>query len=150
MKTCDDKWDGKYRKVRVNVKRKDCSVFAQEGYFNPKPFSEFSKLEKQRHFLALALIENPSLQAPLSIPSNAISCEVNGFPCFLLLAKIPAEIIEKISGRKVEIFNLIFNEENDVVSFKERKSVYPNLRETMFTITVFSISLLVSTKAVLS
>ncbi len=114
----DDKRDGKYRKLKVKVKRKGCEVFAQAGYFNPKPFSKYSKLEKQWQFLELALIENPRFQAPLSLPSNAFSCEVNGFPSFLMLSKIPTENFDEISGKKVEIVNLIFNEENDVVSVK--------------------------------
>jgi hypothetical protein len=93
-------------------------VFAQEGYFNPKPFSKYSKLEKQYQFLELALIENSRFQAPLSLPSDALSCEVDGFPSFLLLSKIPAENFDEIAGKKVEIVNLVFNEENDVVSVK--------------------------------
>lgn len=114
----DEKWDGKYHKLKVKVKRKDCEVFAQEGYYNPKPFSKYSKLEKQWQFLELALIADPRFQAPLSFSSNAFSCEVDGFPCFLMITKIPEEKFEEISGEKVEIVNLIFNEQNDVVSLK--------------------------------
>lgn len=114
----DEKWDGKYHKLKVKVKRKGCEVFAQEGYFNPKPFSKYSKLEKQWHFLELALIENPRFQTPLSLPSNAFSCEVDGFPCFLMLSIIPAGNFDEIFGEKVEIVNLIFNDQNDVVSLK--------------------------------
>jgi VWFA-related protein len=114
----DEKRDGKYRKLKVKLKRKDCKVFAQEGYYNPKPFSKYSKLEKQYQFLELALIENPRFQAPLTLPSDALSCEVDGFPSFLMLSKIPVEYFDEISGKRVEIVNLVFNEENDVVSVK--------------------------------
>jgi VWFA-related protein len=31
----DDKWDGAFRKIKVEVGRPDCSVFSQKGYFNP-------------------------------------------------------------------------------------------------------------------
>lgn len=114
----DEKWDGKYSKLKVKVKRKDCEVFAQEGYFNPKPFSEYSKLEKQWHFLELALIENPKFQTPLPLPSKAFSCEIDGFPNLLMLSKVPAGNFDEIFGENVEIVNLIFNDQNDVVSLK--------------------------------
>ena len=48
------KWDGKYHKIQVKVNRKECSFYVQKGYYNPKPFSEFSELEKELDLLALA------------------------------------------------------------------------------------------------
>ena len=47
----EDKRDGKYRKIKIKVKRKGCKVQAQKGYFNPKPFTEFSELEKLFHLI---------------------------------------------------------------------------------------------------
>jgi len=113
-----EKWDGRFHKLKVKVKRKGCDVFAQEGYYNPKPFSEYSALEKKWHFLELALIENPKFQTPLRISSNALSSEINGMPVLFMISKIPREKLEEISGDRVEIVNLIFNEQNDVVSLK--------------------------------
>ena len=31
----DEKWDGRYHKIKVKVKRKGCEVRAQGGFFNP-------------------------------------------------------------------------------------------------------------------
>ena len=54
----DEKWDGKYHKIKVNVKREGCEARAQTGYFNPKPFKKLSKLEKRIHLLDLILSED--------------------------------------------------------------------------------------------
>jgi len=114
----NEKKDGKYHKLKVKVKRKGCKVFAQEGYFNPKPFSKYSKLEKQWHFLELVLIEKPKFQTPLVFSSIVLPCVVNGLPICLLILKMPKEQMGEISGNKVEIVNIIFNEHNDIVDFR--------------------------------
>ena len=47
----DEKWDGKYHEIKVKVQRKGCQVYAQGGFFNPKPFTEFSKWKSGSIFL---------------------------------------------------------------------------------------------------
>ena len=37
-----EKLDGKYHELKVKVNRKGCEVYAQGGFFNSKPFTEFS------------------------------------------------------------------------------------------------------------
>jgi len=51
----DEKWDGKYHEIKVEVKRPGVKVYAQRGYFNPKPFKEWSDLERMLHLVDLAL-----------------------------------------------------------------------------------------------
>jgi len=38
--------DGRFHEVRVEVKRPGCQVRAQSGYFNLKPFHDYTDLEK--------------------------------------------------------------------------------------------------------
>jgi VWFA-related protein len=45
----NESWDGEYHQIKVEVKRPGLQVLAQHGYFNPKPFAEFSDIEKQLH-----------------------------------------------------------------------------------------------------
>jgi VWFA-related protein len=52
----DEKWDGKYHKLKVKVSRPGCVVHAQKGYFNPKLFSKYKKLEKMLHLVDLAFL----------------------------------------------------------------------------------------------
>lgn len=67
----EDKWDGKYKKIKIKVKRKGCKVYGQSGYFNPKPFSEYTKLEKLFHLMDLALAEKPLSQVPVRFQMTA-------------------------------------------------------------------------------
>lgn len=47
----DEKWDGKYHEIKVEVNRPGCVVHTQKGYFNPKPFREYSEPEKDAFHL---------------------------------------------------------------------------------------------------
>ena len=57
------KWDGRFHGVRIEVKRKGCSVFGQQGYFNPKPFVPLKvaahNLEKDRALLVFVVPVRP-------------------------------------------------------------------------------------------
>jgi hypothetical protein len=111
-------WDGKYHKIKVKVKRKGYKVHAQDGYYNPKPFTEYSKLEKQLHLVDLALTERPLFQDPVHFPLEAVFCpDIDEFNLTLNL-KIQVDKLSKISGKKVEIVSLIFDENDNVVGLK--------------------------------
>jgi hypothetical protein len=34
-----ESWDGKFHRIHVGVKRPECRVLAQDGYFEPKPYN---------------------------------------------------------------------------------------------------------------
>lgn len=76
----DENWDGKYHKIEVKVNRPSCKVHAQRGYFNPKSFSEYSRLEKMLHLVDLALNERPTFQTPVRFPMVALPCSIKGKP----------------------------------------------------------------------
>ncbi len=114
----DEKWDGKYHKVKVKVKRKGCIVYGQRGYFNPKPFTEYTEFEKLLHLIDLALSERPHFQEPLNFPLLALPCSVKEKSHLFVLTKIPTERIKEILGRKVEIVTLFFDGQNNIVELK--------------------------------
>ena len=115
----DDKWDGAYRKIKVEVGRPDCSVFAQKGYFNPKPFKEYNGLERMLHLIDLALSEDPLFQAPLRFPMQVVPCApgVKGNLC--LAAQASVEDIREIMTGPVEMITVIFDEKEDISAFKK-------------------------------
>jgi hypothetical protein len=123
----DEKWDGKYHKIKVNVKKKGLKVHAQGGYYNPKPFKEYSKLEKQLHLVDLALTERPLFQDPIHFPLEAIYSSENDKYNLMLRLKIPTEKLSEISGKKVEIVSLIFDEEDNVVGLKREEMDFSRL-----------------------
>jgi hypothetical protein len=114
----DERWDGKYHEIKVKVGRKGAKVYSQGGYYNPKPFSEYSKLEKQIHLVDLALTDESYFQTPLYFPMLALPCSVEGRTNLFACSKIPVEKIKEIAGEKTEIVYLVFDEREDIVDFK--------------------------------
>ncbi|HDZ24997.1 MAG TPA: VWA domain-containing protein [Candidatus Aminicenantes bacterium] len=113
----DKKWDGKYHKIKVKVKRKGYIVSGQRGYFNPKPFTEYTETEKLLHLIDLALSDRPHFQEPLHFPLITLPYSIQEKSKLLLLTEIPAEKIKEIAGKKVEIVTLIFDNQNEIVKF---------------------------------
>jgi VWFA-related protein len=111
----DETWDGKYHQIKVEVKRKGCEVHAQRGYFNQKPFNEFSEFEKQLHLIDLALSEAPYSQVPLQFPLAALPCSVRKVSNLILLSEIPLDEIKEVSRGKTELVTFIFDKENNIV-----------------------------------
>ncbi len=120
----NEQWDGKFHEVKVEVKRKGCEVRAQAGYFNPKPFSEYSDLEKQLHLFDLALNERAFSRLPVSVPMTALTIAAEGITRLAVLAKIPVEITDKLAGSRVE-FVAIFFDANGEISDVVREQVDP-------------------------
>ena len=125
----DESWDGKYHEIKVKVKRKGCKVHAQGGYFNPKPFSEYTELEKRIHLIDLALTEMPHFQFPVYFPLMTLHCAIDGESSLVMILKIPGEDIQEISGENVEIVNLIFDKEENIVGFKRGEVNFSKLPE---------------------
>jgi VWFA-related protein len=125
----DDQWDGRYHKIKVEVGRSGYKVYSQKGYFNPKPYKEYSDLEKMLHLVDLALSENPLLQTPLHFPLKAIPYLAEGKQNLALLAKVEKEKIQDLSGRKVEIVAIIFDKEDNIVNIKREETDFSKLPE---------------------
>ncbi len=118
----DEKWDGKYHEIKVEVRRPGYEVYAQKGYFNPKPFSEYNKMEKMLHLVDLALADEPFLQTPVRFPLVALPCSIKGKSNLAFFASLPVEKLQDISGEKTEIVSLIFDNEDNIVK-TERNEV---------------------------
>jgi VWFA-related protein len=110
-------WDGRYHEVRVKVKRKGCEVYAQSGYYNPKPFGEYTDFEKQLQLVDLAMNERPNTELPTRISVAALACSPSKTDNVLTLAEVPARISLEISGGKTEVVQAIFDSQNQVVEF---------------------------------
>jgi len=115
-------WDGKYHKIKVKVSRPGCEVRAQAGYLDPKPFAEYSDLEKQIHLVDLALAENPLSQAPVRFTMQALSCSQEPPDNLGFVAEIPLEKLGEVAGTKVEVVSLVFNAADDIVDLRRTES----------------------------
>lgn len=125
----DEKWDGKYHKIKVKVDRPGLEVHAQKGYFNPKPFREFSKLEKMLHLVDLALNNRSEFQDPLRFPMISLPLSLKGDACISLFAKLPMENIREFSEKNTEIVSIVFDENNNIVKIGKDKRDFSDLPE---------------------
>jgi VWFA-related protein len=115
-------WDGKYHRIKVNVKRKGYNVRAQSGYFSPKPFTEFSKVEKQIHLIDLALNQRSFFEDPVRFYLEPVINFERKKNNLILLSRISVKEMQDISGENTELVSLVFNEEDTIVAF-EREGI---------------------------
>ncbi len=112
-----DTWDGKYHKIKVKVRRKGCDVVAQAGFYNPKPYSEYSKDDKLFQLMDLALSDNPQfLSSGGDLPFVAFPVSAQGVTLAAGIARIPGENSVEELGKDTETFLLILNDKNDIQS----------------------------------
>jgi VWFA-related protein len=110
----NERWDGKYHEVKVEVTRSGCEVRAQAGYFNPRPFSEYTDLEKQLHLFDLALNERAFSRMPVNVPMLALMLTAEGITRLEVLTKVPGDITTRFSGRRVEFVTIFFNGKGEI------------------------------------
>jgi VWFA-related protein len=108
-------WDGKFHTIRVKVSRPDCEVHAQPGYFNPKPFGDYSKLEKEIHLVDLALSAKPISQDPVRFDMQALPVAGKPPENVALVVEIPKDKLADIEGPRVEVASLVFNALDEII-----------------------------------
>jgi VWFA-related protein len=112
-----DTWDGRYHRVKVKVLRKGCKIAAQAGYYNPKPYSEYSTDDKLFQLMDLALSDNPQfLSAGGSLPFVAFPVWDRGRSYMAGIVRIPVAKSAEGLGRDAETFLLLLNERRDIIS----------------------------------
>jgi hypothetical protein len=110
--------DGKFHDLRVEVKRKGCQVRTQPGYFNLKPFREYTDLEKDIHLFDLALNERSEFQTPKPLSISALSYNAGQGVRVGALARIPKEVWEQFEGRTAELVALFFDAQDSLLSLQ--------------------------------
>jgi VWFA-related protein len=126
-------YDGKFHKIKVEVKRKGLDVTTQGGYFGAKPFKEFTRFEKLMHVVDLALSETPELQVPFELPVVALPLTVKGWTQALVFARASQAVLADVLGNKAEAYLLVVDDKGDVASIK--RFALPALttaKETLF------------------
>jgi len=114
----DEKWDGAFHSIKVEVNRPECEVHAQRGYFSPKPFREYSELEKMLHLVDLALNDDPVFQAPVRFPVVRMPCPAGQKANLCLTCRLPLQEIRDLVQGKVEIVSIVFDEKGNTVELK--------------------------------
>lgn len=107
-------WDGLFHEVKVEVGRKGCEIRAQAGYFSPRPFKEYSDLEKRLHLYDLALNERSFARLPVNFSMTALTYAMGEDTRVEIVARIPGEVTDRFSGERVEYVALVFDAKNDI------------------------------------
>ncbi len=112
------KWDGAFHRIDVKVRRKDCRVIAQGGYFSPKPFKDYTNFEKLLHVTDLALSDSPQLQVPAAIPVMATAVTVKGKPRLLVFARAARAALGDVLGERSEAYVLLGDERGEIAAVR--------------------------------
>lgn len=110
--------DGKHHEVRVAVTRKGSLVRAQRGYFNPKPFREYTRLEKDLHLIEIALNNSQGPAPPVHLPVQALAYDSGQGDRITVLARVPRTIRTEFGGESAEFVVLLFSEQDDLLSLQ--------------------------------
>lgn len=129
----DEQWDGKYHKIKIRVNRPGLTVNAQKGYFNPKPYSSYTKLEKKLHLVDLALNERSEFQVPLRFPMVSLPLCIDGSTHISMFAKLPTELIHEFAEKDIELVSLVFDEKNSIIKMGRNKKDFSKIsQENMY------------------
>lgn len=112
----EETWDGKFHEIKVEVKQKGVRIQAQKGYFNPKAFAKFSKLEKRLHLINLARNLSPQFDLPEEIPAFSGFWKDSNLSTVLFLTEIVPADLEGIFANKAELFTLVYDREGELVA----------------------------------
>jgi len=111
----NEQWDGKLHQIKVEVGRPEVRVFVQAGYNNPKPFAQWTPIERQLHLYDLAFTDTPARKDFLDVPLEALfGQDEKGSNC-LFLAKMPVDEKTGIPPRRAELYAFVFDEDDKVV-----------------------------------
>jgi VWFA-related protein len=111
-------WDGKYHRIQVSVRRPGCDVRAQFGYFSPKPFADYTDLEKRIQLVDLALADKPLSQTPYRFEMAALPFSWDPAGNLVFAARIPKDKLSNVVGKKVEVVSLVFNPSDEIVELR--------------------------------
>lgn len=102
-------WEGKYHKIRVEVARPEARVLVQDGYLDPKPFSQMSNFEKDIQLIDLAWADRPVTPfQPLEIDPLVVLEDSGARAC--LLARLDVDAKAGVPPGPNEVFVFLRDE----------------------------------------
>ncbi len=119
-------WDGAYHKIKVKVRRPGLKVFSQNGYYNPRPFKDYSRFERLLQMTDLALSENPTTLTPVEMPMALKPVVIGGWPHLVAYAELPKDAAAAVIGKRSDAYFLIYDEEQGRSAFKNFRIKAPD------------------------
>ncbi len=107
--------NGEYHETKIEVKGKDYVIYAQRGYFNPKPYSQFSEFERNLHLVDLAFSDAPRSEALMPFFLEGLPIPGEEGSKLVLLSEIRPENLEEVFLDDTEIITLVFDEDRNII-----------------------------------
>ena len=104
----NEAWDGRFHQIRVETTRPGAKVYAQAGYNNPRPFAEWSEIEKKLNLYDLAFADRPAAPYALDIPSAVLSCPGAGGTTAVALTALTVDEKTGVPPGKAEVLAIVF------------------------------------------
>jgi hypothetical protein len=104
-------WDGRYHEIKVEVKRPDCQVYVQEGYYGAKPYGQYSDLEKDLHLFDLIYADRPTTPGVIDAAAEALIVPDGRGSSGVILIEIPVDEKTGLGPGKAEFFLVVFDKE---------------------------------------
>lgn len=111
----DERWDGSFHDIKVKIKKGDYTIQAQQGYYNPKPFSQFTKLEKELHLKDIAFKDSPYYQLPMVASMFCLVQEEESRFCLLGVMVMLHRAVQEVRGEEAGVFSYVLNDKGDIV-----------------------------------
>lgn len=126
----EQEWNGEYHETKIEVKGKDYEIYAQRGYFNPKPYSQFSEAERKLHLADLAFSNAPRSEAPMPFSLEGLPIPGEAGSRLVLLSEIRPETLEEVFLNDTEIITLVFDEERNIIDSGRAVLKYESTKHT--------------------
>jgi VWFA-related protein len=108
-------WDGKNHQIQVQVTRPEARVFVQQGYSNPKPFAEWSDIEKKLQIYDLAFADRPASRDARDLPLKALIAPDGKGRNGVVLAGLAVDEKTGIPPGRAELFVFVFEKGGQAV-----------------------------------
>jgi VWFA-related protein len=109
-------WDGRAHQIKVEISTPGLRILAQSSYNDPKPFSQWTDIEKQLHLFDLALSDRPVRTQPLELPLEVLSkpraTEVNT----ALIAELQMDEKDGLPPGRTEAYIFIYGRDQRLVA----------------------------------
>lgn len=112
-------WDGRAHEIKVEVTTPGLRILAQSGYNDPKPFAQWTDIEKQLHFFDLVLSDRPVRTEALELPLKVLCRSTENESNIAILTKLEVDDKTGVLPGRAEAYVLIFNQDRQIVDTRQ-------------------------------
>jgi VWFA-related protein len=109
-------WDGRVHHIRVEVVTPGLRVLVQSGYNDPKPFDEWTDIEKRLHLFNLALSDQPVETEALDLPLKVLTGLAETGTNTVILMKLQVDERTSLPPGRTEVYAFVVNQDCRVVT----------------------------------